>query len=98
MVTRPVTPRALELANETAVEVVEKLWKDWGRDGTQNSPFRSELSDGTVEADHRMKGKVQLYNVNLGLVEEHLEKDKRKVVWTRIARNGYGQLFKAKPM
>lgn len=43
-----------------------------------------------------MRGRVQLYAVNLLLVEEFLKRENRRVVWTRIARNGYGQLFKRK--
>ncbi|KAH8084632.1 putative cytoplasm protein [Filobasidium floriforme] len=96
VVTRPVLPRCLELANETAVEVVQKLWEDWGNDGTPNAPWQYALGSG--EGGHRMKGKVQLYNVNLALIEKSLEKENRKVVWTRIARNGYGSLFKTKPL
>jgi tubulin--tyrosine ligase len=96
VVTRPVPPRCLELANETAVEVVQKLWEDWGNDGTPNAPWQYALGSG--DGGHRMKGKVQLYNVNLALIEKSLEKENRKVVWTRIARNGYGSLFKTKPL
>lgn len=43
-----------------------------------------------------MRGRVQLYAVNLLLVERFLRRENRRVVWTRIARNGYGQLFKPK--
>jgi hypothetical protein len=96
VVTRPVPPRCLELANETAVEVVQKLWEDWGNDGTPNAPWQYAL--GSSDGGHRMKGKVQLYNVNLALIEKSLERENRKVVWTRIARNGYGSLFKTKPL
>lgn len=39
---------------------------------------------------------MQLYCINLPLVEKHLEQGQRKVVWTRLARNGYGSLFKKK--
>lgn len=68
------------------MHVVERLWADWGIDeGAQRS------LDGS-----RMRGRVQLYAVNLLLVERFLERENRKVVWTRIARNGYGQLFKPK--
>lgn len=68
------------------MQVVARLWADWGYDtGHQRS------LDGT-----RMRGRVQLYAVNLLLVEEFLKRENRRVVWTRIARNGYGQLFKRK--
>lgn len=86
VVTRPVPPSCIRLANEAAVEVCARLWADWGYDsGHQRS------LDGS-----RMKGRVQLYAVNLLLVEEFLKRENRRVVWTRIARNGYGQLFKRK--
>lgn len=42
------------------------------------------------------EGRVQLYCINLPLVDKHLEQGQRKVVWTRLARNGYGSLFKKK--
>ena len=98
VVTRPVAPRTIELATEAAVEVVQRLWADWGSDGTDVAPWKYAVGEGEEDEGHRMKGKVQLYNVNLALIDEFLEKDKRKVVWTRIARNGYGSLFKNKPM
>jgi tubulin--tyrosine ligase len=37
---------------------------------------------------------VQVYSVNVPLVEEDLEKDERKVVWTTMWRSTYGSLFK----
>jgi tubulin--tyrosine ligase len=102
VVTRPVAPRTIELATEAAGEVVQRLWADWGVDGTDVAPWKYAVGEGEGEegesAGHRMKGKVQLYNVNLALMDEFLERGKRKVVWTRIARNGYGSLFKTKPM
>ncbi|GHJ87738.1 hypothetical protein NliqN6_4140 [Naganishia liquefaciens] len=86
VVQRPVPANAITLANEAAVTVVERLWADWGVDQSQQRSL-----DGS-----RMRGRVQLYAVNLLLVERFLERENRKVVWTRIARNGYGQLFKPK--
>lgn len=72
VVKRPVPTSTVDLANECAVEVVEKLWKSWGSDGEE---------------------KVQLYTVNVPLVEEALSKERRKVCWTTIWRNQYGRLF-----
>ena len=76
VVTRPVDPRALELANDISVEVCERLWNDWGYED---------------DTDRR----VQIYSINVPLVVEQLEKDNRKVCWTNMWRNAYGQLFKA---
>lgn len=39
--------------------------------------------------------RVQIYSINVPLVPEVLEKEKRRVVWTNMWRNAYGQLFKA---
>ena len=38
--------------------------------------------------------RVQVYSVNVPLVPEALDEEKRKVVWTNMWRNAYGQLFK----
>ncbi|KAJ9125879.1 hypothetical protein QFC24_002663 [Naganishia onofrii] len=86
VVTRPVPPHIIHLANDAAVDVCARLWADWGTD----THAQRVLDKG------KMGGKVQLYAVNLLLVEEFLKEENRKVMWTRIARNGYGQLFKRK--
>lgn len=39
-------------------------------------------------------GKVQIYSVNVPLVEEYLEKGNRKAVYTELWKNAYGRLFK----
>ncbi|WWC70352.1 5'/3'-nucleotidase SurE [Kwoniella pini CBS 10737] len=79
VVTRPVTSRVMELATDAAVDVCERLFGDWGYD-----------------EDHE-KGRhlVQIYSVNIPLVESDLQKDKRKTAWTNMWRNSYGRLFKA---
>ncbi|KAJ9102484.1 hypothetical protein QFC21_002884 [Naganishia friedmannii] len=86
VVTRPVPPHIITLANDAAVDVCARLWADWGTD----THAQRVLDKG------KMGGKVQLYAVNLLLVEEFLREGNRKIMWTRIARNGYGQLFKRK--
>ena len=42
-------------------------------------------------------GEVDLYNVNIPLIEALLEDEGLQVCWTRIWRNSYGRLFKAIP-
>ena len=37
---------------------------------------------------------VQVYSVNVPLIEEALIPDRIRVCWTRMWRNSYGQLFK----
>ena len=39
-------------------------------------------------------GEVDLYTVNIPLIEQILSVDGLKVCWTRLFRNSYGQLFK----
>ncbi|XAO22059.1 5'/3'-nucleotidase SurE [Cryptococcus bacillisporus CA1280] len=39
-------------------------------------------------------GKVQIYSVNVPLVEQYLEKGNRKAVYTELWKNAYGSLFK----
>lgn len=86
VVTRPVSKKAIDLANSASVEIIRRLWHDWGSDATNFHEHQGGHGPG----------RVQLYCVNVPLVEEHLEEANRKVVWTRLARNGYGQLFKKK--
>ncbi|WRT66223.1 5'/3'-nucleotidase SurE [Kwoniella shivajii] len=78
VVTRPVTSRVLDLATDAAADVCEKLFNDWGWD-----------------EDHE-KGRhlVQVYSVNIPLVEGDLEVGTRKTAWTNMWRNSYGRLFK----
>lgn len=99
VVTRPVSAKVTHLANEAAIEVVARLWADWGIDGSESAPWKwaAEGEGESTKQAEKMRGKVQLYNVNLALVEDFLIKENRKTVWTKIARNGYGSLFKSKP-
>ena len=39
-------------------------------------------------------GEIDLYSVNIPLIEELLSPDGLKIAWTRIWRNSYGRLFK----
>jgi broad specificity polyphosphatase/5'/3'-nucleotidase SurE len=75
VVSRPVPPRALELANEVSADICQRLIDDWGHE------------DATGRS-------VQIYSLNVPLVTEQLEEDRRKVCWTNMWRNTYGQLFK----
>jgi len=78
VIARPVPAEATRLAHEAAVEVCERLWNDWGL----------EQSSGDK------KRKVQLYTVNIPLKEDVLVKENRRICWTTMWRNYYGQLFK----
>jgi broad specificity polyphosphatase/5'/3'-nucleotidase SurE len=51
------------------------------------------LFDDWGYEDHS-KRPVQVYSINIPLVEEALTPEKRKVCFTRMWRNTYGQLFK----
>ncbi|CED82062.1 Predicted tubulin-tyrosine ligase [Phaffia rhodozyma] len=77
---RTFTPESLRLANIASVEIIRRLWEDWGVD-TNGWASRKE--------------EIDLYSVNLPLVEEKL-KDPR-VFFTRVWRNNYASLFKPLP-
>jgi broad specificity polyphosphatase/5'/3'-nucleotidase SurE len=79
VIARPTPPPAVLLAHETAVGIVDRLWNDWGYESGPGSSRR----------------KIQVYTVNVPLKEEYLEKNNRKVCWTTMWRNSYGQLFKS---
>ncbi|OCF36724.1 5'/3'-nucleotidase SurE [Kwoniella heveanensis CBS 569] len=79
VVTRPVSDKTQDLATEAAVEVCAKLFNDWGYDH-----------------DHVLgRHLVQIYSVNIPLVEDALVRAERKTCWTNMWRNTYGGLFKA---
>ncbi|ORY32520.1 survival protein sure-like phosphatase/nucleotidase [Naematelia encephala] len=78
VVARPVPPKALEYSHDVAVDVCDRLWRNWGYEG-EPGPSRR---------------RVQIYSINVPIVEEALEPQNRKVVWTTMWRNAYGQLFK----
>ncbi|KAF9481410.1 sure-like protein [Pholiota conissans] len=47
------------------------------------------------EDEHGLReGEVDLYNINIPLIEEILSEDGLPIAWTRIWRNSYGRLFK----
>jgi tubulin--tyrosine ligase len=50
--------------------------------------------DWGYEGGSSSKRPVQVYTVNVPLIEDALAREKRKVCWTRMWRNSYGQLFK----
>lgn len=57
----PATPEALRLANIASVEIIRRLWEDWGVD-----------QDGWGSR----KGEVDLYSINVPLVAESLKDPK----------------------
>ncbi|KAK8864278.1 5'/3'-nucleotidase SurE [Kwoniella newhampshirensis] len=82
VVTRPVSDTVTSLATEISVDICKKLFDDWGMD--QGRPSSSGSG----------KDKVQIYSVNVPLVEEGLKGENRQICWTSMWRNSYGQLFK----
>jgi len=42
-----------------------------------------------------LRGEVDLYNVNIPLIEDLLTDEGLKIIWTTMWRNSYGRLFKA---
>ena len=75
VVDRPVPEETIDLAHEVSVDLVKRLWDNWGYEDDQGTP-------------------VQVYSVNVPLVADKLRADKRKIYWTTMRRNSYGQLFK----
>jgi hypothetical protein len=51
-------------------------------------------NDWGLEQSGDKKRKVQLYTVNIPLKEDVLVKESRRICWTTMWRNYYGQLFK----
>jgi broad specificity polyphosphatase/5'/3'-nucleotidase SurE len=111
VIQRPVPPRAIQLAHEVSVEIIARLWADWGKDESERYHYRHETEAAAASGDvdnevvrgkgkgrMDMRGKVALYCVNVPLIEEKLEPQTRKIWWTRMWRNGYGQLFREKEM
>ncbi len=103
VVTRPVPQRAIELAHDVSIEIIARLWRHWGDDDGLRYHYRHETEVDCGGSDRAkgkmdMRGKVALYCVNVPLIEEKLEVGTRKVWWTRMWRNGYGQLFKQKEL
>ncbi|WVQ82228.1 5'/3'-nucleotidase SurE [Cryptococcus sp. DSM 104549] len=83
VVTRPFTPRILELSANVAADVCKRLVDGWGEDE------KLPKADG-----ERERGLVQIYSVNVPMVEDVLERG-MPVCWTKLWRNAYGNLFKA---
>lgn len=80
VVTRPVSPHSLDLATDIAVDICSRLWDDWGWE---------VASDGDAN-----RARVQVYSVNVPLVEEALREENRKVCWAKMWKSTYGRLFK----
>jgi hypothetical protein len=80
VVTRPVPPYSLELATDIAVDICSRLWDDWGWE---------VASDGDGS-----RARVQVYSVNVPLVEEALREENRQVCWAKMWKSTYGRLFK----
>ncbi|WWD17425.1 5'/3'-nucleotidase SurE [Kwoniella shandongensis] len=90
VVTRPVTENVTILATEISVDICKKLFEDWGADEGPSS--------STSSTTGKEKNKVQIYSVNVPLIEDALIESNRKVCWTGMWRNSYGQLFKTTKM
>ncbi|KAG8988634.1 hypothetical protein FRB90_002632, partial [Tulasnella sp. 427] len=73
-------------ASALGAKIIQKLWADWGKD-------EEGIRDGEVD----------FYNdtptpppVNIPIVNELRQPGGLDVIWTRVWRNNYGQLFKQK--
>ncbi|KAK4686130.1 hypothetical protein P7C73_g4002, partial [Tremellales sp. Uapishka_1] len=79
VVTRPVTAATNQHAADISADICSRLWQDWGY-------------ERGGEGDKRKR--VQVYSINVPLVEDALTLANRKICWTKMWRNTYGQLFK----
>ncbi|KAI0732371.1 survival protein sure-like phosphatase/nucleotidase, partial [Fomitopsis betulina] len=68
-----------EPAHILAAKIIRHLWDNWGTD-----------ADGGLR-----NGEVDLYNVNIPMVQDLLSEKGLRICWTSIWRNSYGRLFKA---
>ena len=103
LVERPCPAGAIEAAQEVAVDIVKRLWDDWGYECTtpcQYGPSAGAMATTTSKGDGGEEGKVverhrtQLYTINVPLVPKALEEGRRKAVWANMWRSAYGSLFK----
>ncbi|THH09195.1 hypothetical protein EW145_g2199 [Phellinidium pouzarii] len=51
--------------------------------------------DWGADAGSMRNGEIDLYNINIPMVDSLLDKEGMRVVWTTIWRNAYGRLFQA---
>ncbi|KAK7064214.1 sure-like protein [Favolaschia claudopus] len=47
--------------------------------------------------DEGLRGEVDLYSINIPMIDGLLAEESLKIVWTKMWRNSYGRLFKAIP-
>ncbi|PSS37717.1 hypothetical protein PHLCEN_2v410 [Hermanssonia centrifuga] len=67
-----------EPAHQLSSRIIRHLWEDWGQD-----------KGGSIR-----NGEVDLYNVNVPMVEGLLKEEGLRICWTHMWRNSYGKLFK----
>ena len=68
-----------EPAHILAAKIIRHLWDNWGTD-----------AGGGLR-----NGEVDLYNVNIPMVQDLLSEEGLRICWTNIWRNAYGRLFEA---
>jgi 5'/3'-nucleotidase SurE len=87
IVVNPPPPSYFEPAHALASRISLQLWEQWGPD------------DGGLRKSPSGENEVDLYNVNIPLVENLLiiGDGAMEVHWTQMWRNAYGRLFKTLP-
>ena len=75
-VIHPTPTSFFDPAHELAVKIIYFLWNNWGKD-----------DGGGMRNDE-----VDLYNVNIPLIDGLLTEEGLQVYWTSMWRNGYGQV------
>lgn len=76
------------------MEIVQKLWNDWGYECATPSAYGPGGAAQRQERGQVERHRTQLYTVNVPLVPDALTVEKRKTVWTNMWRSAYGSLFK----
>jgi len=73
------TPKTFfDPAHALGVKIIQHLWNNWSQD----------------TAGGLRQGEVDLYNVNIPLIEQLLSEEGLKIYWTTLWRNSYARLFK----
>lgn len=73
----PTPPSLFDPAHRLAGDIITQLWNNWGTD----------------PQGLRGDGEVDLYNVNIPMVQKLLSSGGLGITWSTIWRNSYGRLF-----
>lgn len=88
--------RVIDEASKLSVKLIEYLYNNWGETESHNSAAATALSSDikhkSVEEQGQAKKDVQLYSVNVPLVDT-LSADNTRIMYTHILQNQWGPVF-----